>query len=240
MRLVNPLYYPLAVLGGGVTLFVGVRLVSLPSPVMLPLAIGVAMTGASFLQSRQSRCLELDNPELEREILGVKKSALVLVNQAKSLRLEAQRLLTDTFQVELLTTVSMSCDRVADFPGKFDLLVQHLQGSNSLLSVDELKGQLKEVKQKLSSSSGIAKTHLNQLADSLKRNIKLAQAGEDGRLVRIINISILMQDFAGVSQKLQTGLRTSDLSDGEQIHQLQLVADELYSLSESLDLVVRQ
>lgn len=239
MRLVNPLYYPVAVLVGGVTLVIGVRFIQLPSVVILPVAAGMVVAGASFLQSRESGVLELDNPELEREILAVKKSALALANQAKAINLEVQRLLNDALQVELLTTVSMNCDRAAELPGKIDILAQHLHNSNSLLSVDELQQQLKQVQAKLTSSSGIAKKHLQQLVDSIKRNIKLAQAGEDSRLARVINISTLIQNFAGILQQLQTNLRTSDLTDAAQIHDLQLIADELSSLAENLDLVVK-
>jgi hypothetical protein len=238
VKLVNPLYYPVAVLVGGLTLFVGVRLGNLSSLVMIPVASGVAVAGASFLKSRECEVLELDNPALEREILAVKSSALALANQANEMRLEVQKLLPDTFHVELLTTISMSCDRADELPGKLDKLVVNLHHTNSLLSIEALQQQLTEVKKKLPSSSGVAKRHLNQLADSLKRNVKLAQEGEDTRLGRIINIATLIQDFSGVLQKLQTRLRTSDLNDAEQINGLQLIADELGSLADNLDLVV--
>jgi hypothetical protein len=240
MKLVNPLYYPVAVLVGGLTLFVGVRLGHLSSLVMIPVASGVAVAGASFLKSREGEVLELDNPALEREILTVKSSALALANQANAMRLEVQKLLTDAFHLELLTTVLMSCDRAAELPGKIDMLVFKLHNTNSLLSIEALQQQLKEVKKKLPSTSGAPQRHLNQLAKSLKRNIKLAQEGEDSRLARIINIATLIQNFAGVLQKLQTKLRTSDLSDAAKINALQLIADELSSLAENLDLVVRQ
>ncbi|MGH1394503.1 MAG: hypothetical protein ACRAVC_10770 [Trichormus sp.] len=240
MKLVNPLYYPVAVLVGGLTLFVGVRLGNLSSLVMIPVASGVAVAGASFLKSREGEVLKLDNPALEREILTVKSSALALANQAQAMRLEVQKLLTDTFHVELLTTVLMSCDRAAELPGKIDMLVFKLHNTNSLLSIEALQQQLKEVKKKLPSTAGVPQRHLKQLAKSLKRNIKLAQEGEDSRLARIINIATLIQNYAGVLQKLQTKLRTSDLSDAAQINALQLIADELSSLAENLDLVVRQ
>lgn len=240
LKLANPLYYPVAVLVGGVVLFVGVRLGNLPSLFMIPVATSLTVASASFFKSRESEVLELDNPALEREILAVKSSALALKNQANEMRLEVQRLLTDTFQVELLTTVLISCDRAAELPGKIDALVFNLHHTNSLLSIEALQQQLTEVQKKLPSSSGVAQRHLNQLAESLKRNIQLAQEGEDSRLARIINIATLIQDFSGVLQKLQTRLRTSDLTDSEQINGLQLIADELSSLTENLDLVVRQ
>ncbi|HIK04179.1 MAG TPA: hypothetical protein IGS40_05620 [Trichormus sp. M33_DOE_039] len=240
LKLANPLYYPVAVLVGGLVLFVGVRLGNLPSLFMIPVATSLTVASASFFKSRESEVLELDNPALERETLAVKSSALALKNQANEMRLEVQRLLTDTFQVELLTTVLISCDRAAELPSKIDALVFNLHHTNSLLSIEALQQQITEVQKKLPSSSGVAQRHLNQLAESLKRNIQLAQEGEDSRLARIINIATLIQDFSGVLQKLQTRLRTSDLTDSEQINGLQLIADELSSLTENLDLVVRQ
>ncbi|ABA20984.1 conserved hypothetical protein [Trichormus variabilis ATCC 29413] len=238
LKLVNPLDYPVAVLVGGVSLFVGVRLGSLPSLVMLPVAAGVTMIGAGFLKSRELPYLTLDNPDLEREINSVKVSALALANQANDLRLEARKLLTDSFQIELLAGLETNCDRAVALPGKIDTLVWNINGNNSLLSVESLQTQLQEVKQKLLSSSGVAKQHWQQLADSLRRNIKLAKEGEDTRLARFINISTLIQDSAGLLQRLQTKLRASDLHESEQINAMILLNDELNSLSENLELLV--
>ena len=240
VKLANPFYYPLAVFVGGVSLFVGVRLARLPSLVMLPIAAGFTVAGASFLKSREPVYLELDNPELEREINNVKVSALALVNQVSELRLEAKKLLTDAFQLELLAGIEMNGDRLVELPSQIDNLVWNINGNNSLLSIDSLQKQLQEVKQKLQSSSGVAKQHWQQLAESLQRNIKLSQEGEDTRLGRIINISTLIQDSAGLLQRLQTKLRNSDLSDSEQINSMILLSDELNSLTENLDLLVRK
>ncbi|MBD2343217.1 hypothetical protein [Anabaena subtropica] len=240
LKLTNPLDYPVAVLVGGLSLFVGVRLGGLPSPVVLPVAAGITMVGASFLKSREPEYLALDNPELEREINAVKVSALALANQANELRLQAKKLLTDSFQIELLAGLESSCDRAVELPGKIDTLVWNISGNNSLLSVDKLQQQLQEVKQKRQSSSGVSKQHWQELADSLQRNIKLAKEGEDTRLARIINISTLIQDSAGLLQRLQTTLRTSDLHDSEQINGMILLSDELSSLSENIDLLVRK
>jgi hypothetical protein len=240
VKLANPFYYPLAVFVGGVSLFVGVRFVRLPSLVMLPMAAGITVAGASFLKFREPQYLELDSPELEREINNIKISALALVNQVNELRLEAKKLLTDAFQLELLAGIEMSGDRLVELPGKIDNLVWNINGSNSLLSGDALQKQLQEVKQKVQSSSGVAKQHWQQLAESLQRNIKLSREGEDTRLARIINISTLIQDSAGLLQRLQTKLRNSDLSDSEQINGMVLLSDELNSLTENLDLLVRK
>ncbi|MEJ1930994.1 hypothetical protein WDZ92_12100 [Nostoc sp. NIES-2111] len=240
VKLANPFYYPVAVFVGGVSLFLGVRLARLPSVVMLPVAVGITVAGASFLNSREPQYLELDNPELEVQINHVKTSALALVNQANELRLEAKKSLTDAFQLELLAGIQMSGDRLVELPCKIDNLVWNINGNNSLLSIEALQKQLQEVKQKIQASSGVAKQHWQQLADSLQRNIKLTKEGEDTRLARIINISTLIQDSGGLLQRLQTKLRNSDLSDSEQINGMILLSDELNSLTENLDLLVRK
>ncbi|MBE9205778.1 hypothetical protein IQ244_04480 [Nostoc sp. LEGE 06077] len=240
MKLVNPLYYPLAVLTGGAFLFLGVRLLQLPSLVMLPVASGITIISAGWLKFREPTSFELVNPELEREINAVKVAALGLVNQSESLRLEAKKILTDTFQIELLTALEINSDRTATLPPKIDTLVVNLYGNTSILSVSSLQQQLIEVQQKINASSGIAKEHLNQLEQSLKRNLKLAQDGEDTRLARMINISTLIQNCTGILQQLQTKLRTSDLTDSQQINEMQSLSDELTSLLENLDLLVRK
>lgn len=240
IKLANPFYYPVAVLAGGVVLVLGVRFIQLPSIVMLPVAASITIGSASLLKSREPEYLELDNPELEREITAVKNSALALVNRSNDLRIEAKKLLTDSFQVELLAAVEISCDRAVELPAKIDNLARRLQGSNSLLSVSELQQQLTEVQQKLQSSSGVAKQHLSQLADSLQRNIKLAQEGEDTRLAQVVSLSTQIQDFAGVLQQLQTKLHSSDLTDSQQINELQELSDELISLQENVYLLVRK
>jgi hypothetical protein len=240
MKLANPLSYPLAVLAGGITLFVGVRFIQISSQIMLPVASGIAMIGASFLKSRESDVLNIENPELAQEIIAVRNSALTLVNQTQELSLEARKLLTDAFQMELLAAIQLSCDRAQELPTKIDNLAQSLQSHNSLLSVDELQQQLAQVQQKLRSSSGISKQHLTQLAESLKRNIQLAKEGQDTRLSQFVNISTLIQDAAGVLQQLQNQLRSFDLTDSEKLNELQLLSDELSSIEENIDLLVRK
>jgi hypothetical protein len=238
MKLINPLHYPIAVLAGGITLFVGVRFIQLPNLIMLPMAAGIAVAGAGYFKSREPEYLELDNPELEKELQTVRNSANSLAAKANVLRLEVTKLLIDSFQIELLAAVQLSCDRAIELPAKIDILARRLKGSNSLLSVEELQQQLTEVQQKLRSSSGIAQQHLSELEKSLKRNIQLAQEGQDTRLAQIVSLSTQIQDFAGVLQQLQTKLQISDLTDSEQIIELQALADELGSLRENVYLLV--
>jgi hypothetical protein len=238
MKIVNPLYYPLAVLAGCISLVLGVRFLQLPSQVMLPISTSITFVSASFINSREPQYFELANPELEREIKSVQLAATALMNQANNLRLEAKKSLTDSFQIELLTALELNSDRTTALPPKIDNIVRNLYGNTPILSLNSLQQQLAEVQQKLNVSSGIAQEHLNQLANSLRRNIKLAQDGEDTRLARIINISTLIQDCTGILQQLQTKLTTSDLSESQKIDELQLLCDEFSSLLENLDLLV--
>jgi chromosome segregation ATPase len=205
---------------------------------MLPAAAGIAVVGAAYLKSREPESFELDNPELEQELQTLKTSALALATQANKFRLESKKLLTDSFQLELLAAIQTSCDHATEIPTKVDNLARRLQATNSLLSTNELQQQLAQVQQRANSSTGIAKQHLDQLADSLKRNIQLAQEGQDTRLAQILNISTQIQDSAGVLQQLQTKLPTTDLTDGVAIGELQSLADELVSLQENVYLLL--
>ncbi|YAF97702.1 MAG: hypothetical protein AB3A66_08630 [Nodularia sp. CChRGM 3473] len=237
MKLANPLYYPLAILAGGIVLVFGVRLAQLPSKVMLPVAAGIATAGASFLQYREPQDFELDNSELEQEITAVQIAAFALANQANELRSEAKKLLTDSSQIELLASLQISCDRAVELPEKLRAIVWYLYGSNTLISVSSLKHQLAAVQQQYRSSSGVKKQQLSQLRDFLRHNIKLAKAGKDTRLSRIIRISSLIQDSTAVLYNLQTKLRSFDLSN---IDELQLLSKQLSSLEVSLDVLVRK
>lgn len=101
MKLVNPLHYPLAVLVGGVTLVLGIRLVQLPGYIMLPSAAAVATGLAIPLNRQKSQKVNIDNPALAREIKSVKQQSQLLAAKAQELRTEAQQILTSTAQLEL-------------------------------------------------------------------------------------------------------------------------------------------
>jgi hypothetical protein len=238
MQLTNPLYYPVAVLAGGITLVIGVRFLQLSSAIAAPVAIGVTVVGATYLKSRQPELLSIENPELARELQTIRAAAVSLAAKSNDLRSEATKLLTNSWQMELLAAVQLSCDRALELPSKIDELARRLQGSDSILSVDELQRQLTEIQYRLRSSSGATEQHLNRLAASLKRNIELAREGHDTRLAQILNLSTIVQDAAGVLQKLQNQLRTVSLTDSGQIDELQSLNDELASLQENFDLLV--
>jgi hypothetical protein len=236
VKIANPLNYPVAVLAAGIVLFVGVRLARLSSIIMLPVAAAIATAGASFLQAKEGEEIQLKNPALEREIQTAKQQANLLLEKSENLRLEAEKLLTSSFQVELLTAVQYACDRTLELPAKIDQLAERLHGSDSLLSVAELEKQLAQVRKKQSKSSGIARQQLQQLEASLQRNINLARQGQDARQAQVFSLVNLITESAGVLQQLQNRLRTSDLNNSEQINELRGLSDELSNLQANVDL----
>ena len=238
MKLVNPLYYPLAVLVGGISLIVGVRLMQLPSLVVLPTAIALAGGIATSLSQKEANQINLDNPALAREIQSVQQQAKLLINKAEDLRHEAKQILTSSTQLELLTAVEYACERTQDLPRKINQLAQKLSGSDSLLSPVELAQQLEEVNTQRRNSSGVAKEQLQQLATSLENNLRLAQQGQDARQAQVVSLNTLVIDSAGILQQLQNRLRTSNLNDFEEINELKGLSEELKSMQETVDFLL--
>jgi fructose-specific phosphotransferase system component IIB len=239
IKLANPLYYPVSVLAGGIVLVVGVRLIGLSNVVILPAAAVVTTAGTAILKSREPDPQKLAKHQRQRELQMMQSSGKNLAEKAEILRQEANQLLTtDSSQLELLTAVQYACDRAIDLPAKINQFTGQLQSPNSLLSISELQQQLLEVQTKQRSSSGVARQHLDQLAESLKRNIQLAQQGQDTRTAQITSLYTLIQDAAGVLQQLQNKLRTSDLTNSEQVNELQTLSAELNSFQENVDILV--
>lgn len=238
MKLANPLYYPLALLLGGITLISGVRFLGLHGAIMLPASAAVAMVGATVLKSRQPETLSLNNPALERELQSVKKQANLLAQKANNLREEAGKMLTEIADMELLGMVQYACDRATEVPEKLDKMARRLQGDDALLSIGELQQQLGEVQSKLSASRGVAKEQLTKLAGSLNRNIQLARQGQDAREAQVVSLSTVIQDSAGVLQQMQNKLRIADLTNSEDKQELELLSQELRSFQENIDLLV--
>lgn len=237
MKVANPLQYPLAVLAGGILLVVGVRLIRLPSAVVLPVAAVGTVAGASWLRSREPETF-LENPELQQALLQVQQQAQTLVTQSQVLQAEAQRLLTQTDQMELLGTVQYVCDRTRELPAKIDQLARRLQGKDSLLSVADLQKQLSEAEAKQHLSSGVAREQWSKLVASLSRNIELAKQGEDARQAQVVSLSTLIFDGAALLQQLQNKLRTANLSNAAEADELRLLSHELSSVQENVDLLV--
>ncbi len=238
MKLINPLGYPLAVLVGGISLIVGVRLMQLPSLIMLPAAAAIASGIAIPLSQKEANKIHLDNPALAREILSVQQQAQLLINKAEDLRQEAKQVLTSSTQLELLSTVEYACTRTQELPGKIIQLAQKLQGSDSLLSPAELTKQLAEVKAKQKDSSGVANKQLKQLITSLENNLRLAQQGQDARQAQVVSLNTLVIESAGILQQLQNRLRTSNLNNFEEINELTGLSEELKRMQETVDFLL--
>lgn len=238
MKLANPLYYPLPILVGAISLVVGVRVAQFPSGVMLPVAAVIATIGAMVRKAQEPDPLGLENAELEKQVQAVRQQAKTLAERADTLRAEATRLLSNADQMDLLVAVQFACDRADELPTKLDQLAQRLKGSDSLLSLSQLQQQLQEVKTKQKASSGIIREHLTKLANSLQQNIELAQQGQDTRQAQVVSLSTLILDAAGVLQALQNKLRTVDLTDAQATGELRSLSDEFNSFQENVDLLV--
>jgi chromosome segregation ATPase len=238
MKLANPIFYPLPILVGSIVLVLGVRIARVPSVVMVPAAAAIATVGAAFRKSQEPESLNLDNPELERQLQRVQQQAKGLAERADGLRSEAANLLSNSAEMELLVAVQYACDRAHELPSKVDQLARRMQGADSLLSVEELQQQLAEVDYRLRNSSGVAHEQLQRLAESLRRNIQLAQQGQDARQAQVVSLSTLIQDSAGVLQAMQNQLRTINLADASQMEELRSLSDELRQFQENVDLLI--
>lgn len=238
MKLANPLQYPLAVLAGGIFLVGGVRLGRLPSVVAIPGAVAIATVGATLLKAREPDTVELTNKEINREFQQVRQQAVDLGARADDLSQEATQLLTASNQMELLGTVQYACDRTQELPQKIDQLALRMAGNDALLSVDELSHQLKQAEIKVRNSQGIAQEQWGKLANSLKRNIALAQQGEDARQAQLANLSTLIAESGGVLQQLQNKLRTADLTSSVAANELRDLSDEFKGFQENVDVLI--
>jgi chromosome segregation ATPase len=239
MKWINPLYSPAAVFLGCLTLVLGVRLAKGSSVIVVPVAIAVATVSAALLAPAASSAKPTRNPNLEKELSGIRQQAQTLAQKAQKLGAEAHQILGESPYMELLGTVQYACERTGELPTKIDELAQRLQGEDSILSVGELQHQLREVESKLKTRSGeAAQAQLQKLAESLRRNIQLAQQGQDARQAQVLSLSTLILESAGVLQTMQNQLRSLDLEDSTQTAQLQSLSNELRDFQENLDLLV--
>ena len=237
MKLVNPLQYPLAVLGGGIILVAGVRLIQLPGYIALPGAAAIATGLAIPLKQRGSQTVKIDNPALAREIKSVKQQSQLLVTKAIELRNEAQQILTSSSQLELFAAIEYACDRIFELPNKVNRLARKLQGADSLLSTAELSAQLTEARTKAQQSSGVAREQFEKLAYSLENNLQLAQQGQDARQAQVVSLATLVTESAGVLQQFQNRLRTSNLDNSAEINELKAIVNELKTTQDNVDLL---
>ncbi len=237
IQLTNPLRYPLAILTGGIVLFVSVKLVRLPSFIMLPISAGISLAGASYLKFQEPEIDDLGNPDLVKELESIKKEAQLVVEKADNLWAESEKLLTASHQIELLSLVQSSCESAKELPQKIEELSRRLYGKNALLSVPQLEQKLTDIEAKQKKASGIAKEKFDQLATSIKKNIELAKQGEDARQAQIISLSSLIIESAGILQQLQVKLRTSNLDNSDAINELRSLSSDLNTLQENMDLL---
>jgi hypothetical protein len=243
MKWINPLYSPAAVFLGCVTLVLGVRLVKVPSVIVLPVAIAVSTLSASLLTSPAAKPdpvrNPVQNPALDAELAAMRQQAQTLAQKAQKLSAEAHQILSSSPYMELLGTVQFACERTGELPAKIDEIALQLQGEDSILSVGELQNQLREVQDKLSKKPGAAaQAQLLKLSDSLNRNIQLTQQGQDARQAQVLSLSTLISESAGVLQTMKNQLRSLDLADASQANQLQALSNELRDFQENLDLLV--
>lgn len=239
IKLANPFYYPTAILIGGVVLVTGLRVVGLSNSVILPTAAIVTVASASVLKSREPDAENIAQQQLQQEVQILKTSSQNLAIKAEELRQEANQLISqNTFNLDFLAQVQAICDRTIELPQKIENIAQRLPRQESLLSVNELERQLLEVQTKIRSSSGITRQNLEQLAASLQQNIELAKTGQDTRQAKIISLSTLIQNSAGVLQQLQNKLRIADLNDSEDIQELRRLSDELNQYQANMDIFI--
>jgi hypothetical protein len=230
IKLANPIYYPIAVLAGGIVLVIGTRFFKASNFVVLP-AAAVVTTGIATLIRSQKVIL--------RDLRSIKYQAKILAQQAQLLKQDADKILIhNSSQLELLGVVQLSCDRAIELPKNIDRLIQNISESESLLLVEELQQQLTKVRAKIDSSSGVYRDNLRRLESSLKNNIQLAQMGQDTRQSQVINLQTLIQDSAGVLQELQNKLASADLSQSSELESLIELGNELNSYQENVDIIV--
>lgn len=241
MKLVNPLNYPLGVLIGGIALFLGVRIANLSSLIMLPVSGSIVFISSIVLASKETQVeenIDIENTALETELDNAKHQAQLLIKKSESLRIEAEKLLQESWQLDLLSTVQYMCDRTLELPEKIEKLSRRLYGGDSLLSIDDLNKQLEEVQTKQKYSGGMALRQLKQIENTLQNNIELALEGQDAREAQVFSLVNIIIELGGILQNLQNKLRTSDLSNSEQIQELKSLSEELKNFQDNVDLLV--
>ncbi|HIK38001.1 MAG: hypothetical protein NZ901_12440 [Geminocystis sp.] len=236
LRLTNPLNYPLAVAAGSVILFSGVRIVGLPSYLMLPTSVIAGFVAAGFLHqreyNRQSSSSQIGNESLAKELEEAKQEALNLIEKAESLRQEAQTLLREASQMDLLTSVEYMCDRILELPQKIEELSNRLSGDDSLLSLENLQAKLRENRKRQKGATGVALEKLKQIEMNLLRNIELTEQAKSARQAQVFSVTSMLTEAAGILQELQNKLRRADLQNVSTLNELQELTQQLSELQE--------
>jgi chromosome segregation ATPase len=238
MKLANPFYYPLAIFAGSVFLVASARVLYLPPIAALPLSAAIAIAGATWIKAREANAPNFASTTVGRDFGQLQAQAKQLVSKADELRQEATHLLTGANQLDQLASIQYACDRIHELPTHLTKLAERLQGQSALLSVDDLRQQLKRAEKRLKDSDPAARDQLNRLAKSLRRNIELAEQGTDTREAQLVSLSTLIQDAGGNLQLLQNKLRTADLSELQNDPELQILSQELSQFQDNMDLLL--
>jgi hypothetical protein len=230
MKFVNPLYYPLAVLAGGITLFLGVRLAKVSSAIMLPVAILVTTGAAVVRATTKSPTFHLDNPQVERELQLVEQQAQSLAKKAEKLSEEATGLLEGNG----LGMMEAVRDRATKFPELVEQFSLKIASSDLILATRELEKQIARVKAKQKISTGIAKEQLEELGANLDHHLGLVSQGQDPRLGQVVTLSRLIHDAAEALEALQEKLQTPDLEHETIIQEVQALSNQIKRLHEQI------
>ncbi|MEY2976259.1 MAG: hypothetical protein RLZZ435_396 [Cyanobacteriota bacterium] len=242
LKLVNPFSYPLSITAGGLLLFLGVRWIALPSLVAMPLAAALTIATA-YLRQHQEPSPEKERlSQVQSELEGVRRSAQNLREQAQTLQAQAKAILRQEqlspLSMDILAAVQYGCDLAISLPEKVEMLAVKLPDTRSLLDATALQQQLQQVRSEKVKATGRSLASLERLEASLKRNLKLTTANQDDRQAQIHNLSALIQESAGVLQRLQNHLQTANLADTTQIDRLQALVEEMNQLQQEMDLFV--
>jgi len=237
LKFTNPFYYPVAVLCGGIVLIAGVRLFRLPNVVILPTAVAISTLGAALLKSQEPSEEKQAQQQLKQELQAIKLSAKTLAEKAKLLHQETQKILSDnSWDIDLVVAIEQACNYAVALPNKIDQLCQSLPKTQSLLSVSKLQQELEEVNAKISSSSELNRDKLQELANSLRRNIQLVETGQDLRHAQILNLQMLLQQSAGLLQQLQNKLSNLNLNKTQELEEIRNLSDQLNTNQANLDI----
>jgi hypothetical protein len=242
LKLVNPFSYPLAMTTGGVLLFVGTRLVALPSLVVVPAAVGLTIAVSYWRQHQQPTPQKSQLRQVRSELEGIRGEASQLQHQAQLLLEQANLILRQEqlspLSMEILAAVRYGCDLAIVLPTKVEALALKLPQTRSLLDKDTLQQKLKKVRSEKLKASGSALQSLQRLEQSIQQNLNLMNANQNDRQSQIHNLSALIQDLAGVLQRLQNHLQTANLADVDQVDQLQILVTEMNQLQQETDLFI--
>jgi glucose-6-phosphate-specific signal transduction histidine kinase len=221
LKLANPIHYPIAVAIGGLTLVLGVRLLRIPNPIIIPSALGVTVLGASVLKSRELDGEGQLQKTLEQELKEMETFSETLVTQSEEIRQEvSQKLAQESENLDTLVKVQEVCDRFAEVPSKIRKLSHKMTQKKSLLSWDKLTQKKADVDEKIQQSSGISRQQLEQLSATLEENLQQIEKGLDSRQSQVIYLNTLLQTSAGNLQQLYNNLHNYTGNNSEQFEQL--------------------